>query len=133
MAIHYLDLDGFKQINDTHGHVVGDKVLALVGQRIRHAARETDLVARMGGDEFAILQMRIESSYAPLALATRVLESLQRPFDVEAQRLDVGASIGVAVALPGEEPDSLLRRADAAMYSAKAAGRNRVQFAQQRS
>lgn len=133
VAIHYLDLDGFKQINDTHGHVVGDKVLALVGQRIRHAARETDLVARMGGDEFAILQMGIESSDAPLALATRVLESLQRPFDVEAQRLDVGASIGVAVALPGEEPDSLLRRADAAMYSAKAAGRNRVQFAQQPS
>lgn len=133
LGVLYLDLDGFKPINDTHGHVVGDKVLALVGQRIRHAARETDLVARMGGDEFAILQTGIESTAAPLALAQRVLESLQRPFDVEAQRLDVGASIGVAVALPGEEPDSLLRRADSAMYSAKAAGRNRVQFAQQPS
>ncbi|URI07923.1 diguanylate cyclase [Aquincola tertiaricarbonis] len=130
LAIRYLDLDGFKPINDAHGHVVGGKVLALVGQRIRHAARESDLVARMGGDEFTILQTGIEGSDAAVALAHRVLESLQRPFHVETQRLDIGASIGIAVALPGDGPDGLLRRADAAMYAAKAGGRNRVQLAQ---
>ncbi len=128
LAIHYLDLDGFKPINDSHGHIVGDKVLALVGQRIRHAARELDLVARMGGDEFAILQRGVESDEAAVALATRVLESLRRPFDVESKRLEVGASIGVAIARADEESDHLLRRADAAMYRAKAMGRNRVQL-----
>lgn len=129
LAVLYLDLDGFKPINDFHGHWMGDKVLALVGQRIRHTAREDDGVARMGGDEFAILQRDIEGGDAALGLAQRILESLQRPFDVDVQCLEIGASIGVAIALPGETPDELLKRADAAMYQAKAAGGNRVQLA----
>lgn len=129
LAIHYLDLDGFKPVNDCHGHVVGDKVLALVAQRMRHAAREVDLIARMGGDEFAIVQRGVEGSVDALALAQRVLQSLRRPFDVESQCLSLGASIGIALALPGEEADGLLRRADAAMYRAKALGRNRTELA----
>ena len=83
----------------------------------------------MGGDEFAILQRGVKNDEAAQALAQRVLASLRRPFEVESMQLEVGASIGVAVALPGEQPDQLLRRADAAMYRAKALGRNRVQLA----
>lgn len=129
VAVHFLDLDGFKPINDTHGHVVGDKLLALVGQRIRHAAREQDFVARMGGDEFAILQHGVAGAESAEGLAQRVLESLRRPFEVESQMLSVGISIGLAVAKVGESPDALLRRADAAMYRAKAQGRNSVRAA----
>jgi len=119
-AVHYIDLDRFKPINDCHGHGVGDKVLTIVAERMRCAARGKDVVARMGGDEFAILQYDVGHLDAALGLAARVLASISEPMEVESLRLQVGASIGIArFPGPATDVDSLLRNADAAMYAAK--------------
>ena len=126
-AVHYVDLDGFKQINDEHGHAVGDKVLGIVAQRMRRIARELDVVARMGGDEFAILQPDTPDAGVATGLAQRVLASVREPLDIEGLRLRVGASIGIALFPgPARDVDSLLRNADRAMYTAKSAGRDCV-------
>jgi len=119
-AVHYIDLDRFKPVNDCHGHGVGDKVLTIVAERMRCAARGKDVVARMGGDEFAILQYDVGHLDAALGLAARVLASISEPMEVESLRLQVGASIGIArFPGPATDVDSLLRNADAAMYAAK--------------
>ncbi|MBP8296729.1 MAG: PAS-domain containing protein [Burkholderiales bacterium] len=126
-AVHFIDLDRFKPINDQFGHAVGDKVLALVAERMRNIAREVDVVARMGGDEFAILQYGVERASGALHLARRILEGVAQPMDIEAHQLAVGASIGIArYPAAGGDPDTLLRHADAAMYAAKASGGNCV-------
>jgi len=126
-AVHYLDLNRFKPINDRLGHAVGDKVLACVAARLRAAARDVDIVARMGGDEFAILQFGSGRPEPALGLARRVLALLAEPMDVEAQQLRVGAAVGVALCdAPGADADTLMRQADAAMYAAKAGGRDGV-------
>lgn len=119
-AVHYIDLDRFKPINDRHGHAVGDKVLACIAERMRGIARDRDVVARMGGDEFAILQRDVDGPEPAQGLADRLLHGVARPIDVEGHRLEVGASMGFAL-FPGKAHDveSLLREADAAMYSAK--------------
>ncbi len=122
-AVHYIDLDRFKPINDRHGHAVGDQVLATVAARLRQVARDVDVVGRMGGDEFAVLQQRVEQPEHALGLARRLREALLRPIEVDGLALQVGASIGVALHPgAGRDPDALLRQADAAMYAAKAAG-----------
>ena len=128
-AVHYIDLDGFKTINDRHGHIVGDKVLALVARRMRHVARDADVVARMGGDEFAILQYGAQDANYATRLAERMLQSISLPMEIESHHLHVGASIGIALGVgPGSDPDALLRNADAAMYAAKAQGRGCVRL-----
>ncbi|NUZ07860.1 PAS-domain containing protein [Schlegelella sp. ID0723] len=128
-AVLFIDLDGFKPINDQHGHHVGDKVLTMVASRLRAAAREGDVVGRMGGDEFAVLQRGACTRANALGLAQRILESVRQDIEVESHRVRVSASIGIAVAAePGCDPDTLLRQADAAMYTAKARGRNQVQL-----
>jgi diguanylate cyclase (GGDEF)-like protein len=128
-AVHYVDLDGFKPVNDRFGHAAGDKVLAQLAARMRRTARDADVVARMGGDEFAILQLGVERADAALGLARRVLEALREPVEADSQPLQVGASIGIALfPAAGADPDTLLRHADAAMYAAKAAGRNCVRL-----
>ena len=121
-----MDLDHFKEINDTFGHHVGDALLQQVGPRLRTQIRETDTVARLGGDEFALVLVGADASGAELA-ARHVLEQLERPFLLEGQSLDIGASIGIAI-FPdhGDDADMLLRRADIAMYAAK---RSRVGYA----
>ena len=121
-----MDLDHFKEINDTFGHHVGDALLQQVGPRLRTQIRETDTVARLGGDEFALVLVGADAAGSELA-ARHVLEQLERPFVVESQSLDVGASIGIAI-FPdhGDDADTLLRRADIAMYAAK---RSRVGYA----
>ncbi|HKX41429.1 MAG TPA: diguanylate cyclase [Burkholderiaceae bacterium] len=126
-AVHYIDLDGFKPINDRHGHAIGDKVLSLVADRMRQIAREVDVVARMGGDEFAILQYQVGRSDAAQGLAHRILEGIGQTMEIESHRLRVGASIGIALyPAAGLDADALVRGADVAMYAAKASGRDCV-------
>jgi diguanylate cyclase (GGDEF)-like protein len=122
-AVHYIDLDRFKPINDLHGHAVGDEILATLAARMRDVARDVDLVARIGGDEFVILQQHVGHAGHALGLARRLHEVLTRPVEVGALQLQVGASIGVALHPgAGDDPETLLRHADAAMYAAKARG-----------
>jgi len=125
LALLYLDLDCFKQVNDTRGHAVGDRLLAAVAQRLSASVREEDTVARMGGDEFAIIQPHTEQPGSAISLAARVVEALAAPFEVDGQRILIGCSVGVAVyPADGGTPDLLLRNADAALYRAKETGRN---------
>lgn len=126
-AVHYLDLDGFKPVNDRHGHAVGDKLLASVAARMRQVARDGDVVARMGGDEFAVLQQGVDQADRALSLAWRLIEAIGQPCEIESHRVQVGASVGIALwPSGGRDAESLLRHADMAMYRAKSAGRNGV-------
>jgi diguanylate cyclase (GGDEF)-like protein len=124
-ALIYVDLDHFKRINDTHGHDVGDAVLVAVSNRLKSAVREYDTVARIGGDEFAILLDTLDDNIEAETVARRVLASLAPPVRVAEQDLIVTASMGISV-FPdgGDAADDLLRSADRAMYRAKRAGRN---------
>ena len=124
LAVLFIDLDGFKIINDTLGHGTGDSVLKHLASRMRNALREGDKIGRLGGDEFVIIQFGSEQQAA--ALATRLIELIGVPFSVDNQRLVIGASIGIVVS-DGDYQDStqLLRAADLAMYRAKAGGRGR--------
>lgn len=131
MAVLYMDLDGFKPVNDRFGHAVGDQVLAEVASRLRQVAREEDRVARLGGDEFALLQRGVADDQGALRLAERLVEAVSQPIAVDSHRLQVGISIGIVMVPPAEGAEAtdtllLLRQADAAMYEAKAAGRNRA-------
>lgn len=123
VGILVIDLDDFKIVNDTLGHHIGDRLLAVVGQRLLSCVRPTDTVARLGGDEFAVLLPGASSADAT-AVAARVLESLSAPVLVDSYRLSARASIGVAVG-PRGEADRLLRASDAAMYAAKQGGKGR--------
>jgi diguanylate cyclase (GGDEF)-like protein len=118
-----LDLDGFKEVNDTFGHNAGDQVLMQVARRIVASLRDGDVVARLGGDEFAILLANVATDEVAV-LARRVLSALELPLVLMTNTVSVAASIGVASAAPGMTADELLRNADLAMYAAKAAGGN---------
>ena len=124
-ALLYLDLDGFKIINDTRGHDVGDTLLALVASRIHSVVRAEDMVARLGGDEFAILQHIDGQPAAATALSDRLISALGLPFTIGGQVCRIGLSIGIA-AYPadGKTPGGLMRNADLALYRAKEGGRN---------
>lgn len=128
LAVMLIDLDGFKPINDQHGHAFGDLVLAEVAQRLRQYLREMDLPARLGGDEFVAICERLQSAEDAHQLAKRLLEGLDTPMHIEGRTVRVGASIGIALSHGRDEATSLIRRADAAMYQAKAEGRNRVRM-----
>jgi diguanylate cyclase (GGDEF)-like protein len=118
-ALFIMDLDRFKDINDTLGHQVGDEVLKQVAQRLRTKLRESDTIARMGGDEFAVLLPTVNAKYAAMA-ARMLLQALRTPFSVGDQTLDVGASIGIALYPDhGVDVNVLIQRADVAMYAAK--------------
>ena len=129
-ALVFVDLDGFKGINDTHGHEAGDRVLKEVAGRLSSCVRETDTVARFGGDEFLLVLTAITDKSTVTAVVEKVLDSLSRSFAVDGRVTPLGASIGVAL-YPGdgETPEELFRRADRAMYAAKAAGKNSYRFA----
>ncbi|MCW2666533.1 MAG: diguanylate cyclase [Frankiales bacterium] len=120
-----LDLDGFKEVNDTLGHHQGDALLRAVAERLRGAMRDTDTLARLGGDEFAVLLSDVaddDETDGPVAAASRLVASLQAPFDLDGMSVAVGASIGVACApQDGDTPERLLQCADVAMYAAKSA------------
>ena len=119
VAVLILDLDHFKEVNETFGHQAGDRLLEQVGPRLRSEIRPDDMVARLGGDEFAVLLAKTDATAATLT-AARLLEVLERPFEVEGQHLDVALSIGIAMSPDdGDDPDTLLRRADIALFVAK--------------
>jgi len=121
-ALLFLDLDGFKEINDTFGHQVGDVLLTMVGTRLRAHLRTTDTIARLGGDEFAIVLGPLNQLLAAERLSTQLLAVLAEPFVVEDHTLVVGGSIGIVHCLHhGTDPNTLMRRADVAMYAAKTA------------
>jgi len=124
IAVLYLDLDRFKLVNDTKGHAAGDKLLVQVASRLRGAVRDIDTVARMGGDEFAVIQPLIEHPHSSSMLAERVLHLIGQPFDIDGALCSVGVSIGIAQ-YPDHAAtaDDLLRNADIALYRAKADGR----------
>jgi diguanylate cyclase (GGDEF)-like protein len=128
VAIHHLDLDQFKAVNDTLGHPGGDKLLKMVADRLRLLVRESDTVARMGGDEFAIVQIAADPTDAT-TLAQRIISAISEPFDIGGHHAVIGASIGIAVG-PGDglSPDELLRNADLALYRAKGDGRGTFRF-----
>jgi diguanylate cyclase (GGDEF)-like protein len=130
LAVLCLDLDKFKDVNDTLGHSVGDSLLCAVSRRLRDIVRDSDLVSRTGGDEFSIVQSGVEPpAAASAALAGRVVEALSVPFDLGDHHVVIGASVGVAIAPDdGHDVDQLLKNADMALYRAKDDGRGRFHF-----
>ena len=129
VSLMFLDLDEFKAVNDRFGHTTGDELLQQVAERLQLAVRESDTVARIGGDEFTIVlegSQRVEDAGH---VATKILRALEVPYEVGGHTLHITASIGIALyPVDGEDADSLLRDADIAMYSAKSAGRNTYQY-----
>jgi diguanylate cyclase (GGDEF)-like protein len=129
LALLYLDLDGFKSVNDTLGHPAGDELIRAVARRLAAEVRSTDLVARVGGDEFAIVQSDVSSSAAAEILCMRIIEAIAVPFEVAGTQARVGISVGIAVApADGGERTELARKADIALYEAKASGKGRYVF-----
>jgi diguanylate cyclase (GGDEF)-like protein/PAS domain S-box-containing protein len=123
LAVCYFDLDGFKPVNDTFGHEVGDRLLVELAQRVRQCLRETDTVARLGGDEFALLLCNLQNAEECGQTLTRLLGAINAPFLVGQHAVQVSASIGYTLyPLDNSEPDTLLRHADHAMYQAKIDG-----------
>ena len=130
-ALHWVDLDHFKQVNDTQGHPAGDALLKSVAKRLRGILRGPDVVARLGGDEFAIIQSGVSSEAQAAKLAKRVLRAIGEPHHVLGRKVSVGASIGIALApSQGRDADELLKNADLALYRAKASGRGAYIFFQ---
>ena len=127
-AVMFLDLDAFKQINDTLGHDVGDELLVAVAERLRSAVRPGDVVARLGGDEFVVVAERLPDAGAARGFAERIRRSLAEPVVLGGSLVEPGASVGVALATTEDDARSVLREADAAMYRAKALGRGRVEL-----
>ena len=131
VAVHYIDLDKFKGVNDALGHLVGDELLKSVAASLNRCIGEDDFVARLGGDEFAIVQSKVTSSKRVTDLLARVLKAVHEPVDCLGQQLTIDASIGVALAPQhGTAPDQILKNADLAMYAAKSAGRRTYRFFQ---
>ena len=129
LAILCIDLDHFKTVNDTLGHTVGDELLKMVAERLRGCVRGADTVARVGGDEFAILQVAIEDADDVTTLARRVVETIRAPYDLGAQQVTIGISIGIAVSpSDGIDETELLKNADLALYRSKAEGRGMYSF-----
>jgi Amt family ammonium transporter len=131
-AVLFIDLDRFKVINDSLGHLLGDRLLTRVAQALRACVRPADTVARIGGDEFAVLTDELGSEGNVSAIVQRIQEALGRPFDLEGQEVYTSASVGVALSSQGyRQPEDFLRDADTAMYRAKEGGRARVEVFQE--
>ena len=131
MAVVYLDLDGFKQINDTLGHGVGDVLLKIVAGRLVATVREEDTVARLGGDEFIIVLWHVSGTDVAATVALKVIEALSQPYDIEGHTVSITTSAGVGVyPVHGEDADTLMKSADLALYEAKRAGKNAYRIAE---
>jgi diguanylate cyclase (GGDEF)-like protein len=129
VAVHYVDLDGFKPVNDALGHEAGDQLLKDVAQRLCRTIRQTDTTARYGGDEFLVLQVGLEVASDAAILARRMVAALEAPFTIRDRSVKISASIGIAVApRDGDMAEVLLRNADKALYASKSSGGNRYQF-----
>lgn len=134
MAVIYLDLDGFKQINDTFGHGVGDELLKMAAGRILATVREEDTVARPGGDEFIISLWHVSDIGYAATVASRAIEALAQPYDIEGKTVSITASAGVSTYPDhGADSDALLKSADLALYEAKHAGKNAYRIAERPS
>ena len=133
LALLFIDLDRFKQINDTMGHDTGDELLQQVTARTQHAIREHDILARLGGDEFTVIMPIHHQNEEAEGVATRLVELLSSPFNLKAGTANIGSSIGISY-FPGESatPTELIKNADVAMYTAKESGRNRYILYHQR-
>ncbi len=128
-ALHLLDLDGFKSVNDTYGHPFGDKLLLAVADRLRTNLRQTDFTARLGGDEFAILQDKLRDEEAVGLLAQRICDALSAPYEIDGTRITIGVSIGIALAhKDAYSMTTLMTAADLALYAAKADGRGKYKY-----
>ena len=140
LAVLFIDLDRFKAVNDLYGHGIGDELLQQVADRLKGAVRETDTIARFGGDEFVVLLQNIEGGEEAALVANKIIELVSQPFDLSSRRVTIGASIGITlypndISMGASVDDSgslLLSNADMAMYQAKARGRNHFQFFEQR-
>ncbi len=129
LAVLFIDLDHFKKVNDTRGHVIGDELLRQFGNRLAQCVRTGDTVGRLGGDEFALVLMMPEGQQGAVAVANKIREILDEPFDLRGYEIAVTASIGITV-FPDDaaDPETLIKYADTAMYQAKEAGRNAYRF-----
>jgi diguanylate cyclase (GGDEF)-like protein len=128
-AVLCLDLDFFKQVNDTLGHPIGDALLKHVADRLRHCVRDGDTIARLGGDEFAVVQNGAEQPEGAMVLAQRIIDRISEPYDIEGHHIVIAASIGIAVApTDGDTAEQLMKSADVALYRAKGEGRGRYRF-----
>lgn len=125
-SVHLIDLDGFKRINDSFGHDVGDNLLKAVASRLRSLGSDQDLVARLGGDEFVMIRRSgDDAGESALHLGRQIVEAIVEPFEIEGHQIDVGASVGIALCPEhGSNPAELLKKADLALYEVKAAGRD---------
>ena len=133
-ALLFVDLDGFKDVNDTHGHATGDQLLAQVADRLAQVVRPEDTVSRFGGDEFTILCESITHKRDAVTVAERIVASLEKPFAIGGQELSITASVGIVFARGCEEtPESLVRDGDAAMYRAKQHGPGHYQVFEQQT
>ena len=139
LAVCFIDLDGFKEINDQHGHALGDQALCLVSARLQNSIRSDDLLCRWGGDEFVVVLQNVDRPESVENLANRLLTAISHPLRLSADEpltLFLGASIGVSIVMPAtsiasqEKVDALtfIEQADQAMYSAKKAGKNRIEI-----
>lgn len=125
----FVDLDGFKAVNDRLGHLAGDDVLRAVGERLQAVVRPMDLVARIGGDEFVLMLPNMSDRGVIERLLARLAESISSPIEVGDELVCIGASFGVAVSCQAPEmPDALIRKADMARYNAKGQGSNNIVF-----
>jgi diguanylate cyclase (GGDEF)-like protein len=127
-ALLFVDLDQFKQVNDTLGHPCGDQLLCAVASRLREMLRPEDFVARFGGDEFVVFQQNIRSTEDAAGLARRIVDHLSERYKIDNHLVEIGASVGIAMASPGISADTLLKNADMALYRAKADGRGTFCF-----
>jgi diguanylate cyclase (GGDEF)-like protein/PAS domain S-box-containing protein len=125
-TVFILDLDRFKNVNDSLGHPAGDALLKEIAERLKRSLRETDVLARLGGDEFAIIQVGEENSRErAIALADRIVDIITQPHEIDGTRVSIGTSIGIAMApKDGSDPDELIKKADLALYRTKSQGRN---------
>jgi diguanylate cyclase (GGDEF)-like protein len=127
-ALLFLDLDRFKEVNDTLGHGVGDALLKEVAQRLRNCVRKTDTVARVGGDEFVVMLSAADPEAEPANLAARIIEAVSEPYEIEGQKCAIGTSVGIAISNGEVDNDALVVQADLALYRSKSDGRGTYRF-----
>jgi diguanylate cyclase (GGDEF)-like protein len=133
VAVISLDIDDFKQFNDTHGHVEGDRLLTEIARRTTEAVRESDTVTRLGGDEFLVLLCGLESIAQVETIVNRILQGVKRPLAVGNATISPALSMGIALyPRHGATPEALIARSDRALYAAKKVGKNRYEFADTR-
>ncbi|MGC4252384.1 MAG: GGDEF domain-containing protein [Sphingobium sp.] len=132
LALHFLDLDGFKAVNDLYGHPIGDALLREVAARLKRLVRTDDTVGRLGGDEFVIIQYPVRNPQEAELLARRLIRDLSTPYEQEESEIGISASVGIALADDEGGWEELCARADEALYAAKSAGKKRFSFARPR-